>query len=252
MVRSLHWWYQGTCNCMNPFILPCLPPLTTVYSSEIYLYLSSFFSFVGVILTLGQVLAHGVTGTLDPRFLHGLQIAREVSFGLAVGLNYIFFWHFVEQRISETSSRSTSTRPCCADGKRRGLLGLVLKWSLLVLILVISVLQITWRITSGVRFRLLYISEGTIEITVSSLLLLKLILSASLNRGWHHIRQYIAPSLALCISTGLGVGNLVDGRLCNSCFHFRFFTDDMQNCFRRQPWVDCFVPWSYTYSLSTV
>jgi len=184
--------------------------LTTTFSSEIYLYLSSFFAFFGVILTVGQVLAHGVTGILDPGFVHGLQIARGLSFGLSIGLNYLFFWHLAEQY---PSSQSSSTRPRCTDGK---FLGLVLKWSLLALILIILVLQVAWRITFlGVRFRRLYISEATIEIIVSSLLLLKLVLNASLNRGWQHIRLYITPSLALCISTGLAIGNLIDGRSCN-------------------------------------
>jgi hypothetical protein len=186
-------------------------------SGEIYLYSSPFLAFVAVILNLGLILAQNVTETTDTSFSRGLTIAREVCLSLSLGFHFLFYWSLVGQcPHHEQSSRSSSMCAHSASWEQWGFLGLVLKWSLLSLALAIAILQVIWRITTpAAQFRIIYTTEATIEIIVSSLFLLKLLLNiyiSPLSSWGRRVKPCIVPFCALLISAGIGAGNLVNRR----------------------------------------
>lgn len=147
----------------------------------------------------------------------GIVIAREVGLSLSLGSIYLFLWHLVAQRPrgeQPLSSEDSSTQNThSASWKRWGLLGLLLKYGLLALTFSIPVLQIIWRVsTPSARFGTVYVAESTIEVVVSALFVLKLLLNAYLSPltpWWRPLQSSVAPIIALFISTGLGLGNLV-------------------------------------------
>ncbi|KAF9456266.1 hypothetical protein BDZ94DRAFT_1276115 [Collybia nuda] len=187
----------------------------------IYLYISSFIAFVAAVLDLSQTLVLGKNGSLGPVTASGLTIAREVGLALSVGFLYVFLWCLVAQcprgeqptsfiDIKGKSDYTDYTHS--ASWTRWGLLGLLLKWGLLGLSLSIPVLQIVWRVSvPDSQFGTTYISEATIEVVVSALFILKLFLNIFLSPlipWWLPIQMNVAPTIALLISGGLGIGNL--------------------------------------------
>ncbi|KAF8078481.1 hypothetical protein FPV67DRAFT_1465417 [Lyophyllum atratum] len=191
----------------------------------IYLYASSFLAFAAGLFDLGHLLTHGranpASGTGSDA-VSGLIAVREVCLALSLGLLFIFLWHLVahcprnERRLPPDEAKSDSDHTAyvhSASWRRWGFIGVLLQWSLLGLTFSIPVLQIIWRISPpSVRFGTIYIAEATIEVVVSALFILKIVLNiflSPLTPWWRPIQSNIAPLLALAISTGLGLGNLV-------------------------------------------
>ena len=77
----------------------------------------------------------------------------------------------------------------------------------------ITVLQAIWRIAPHLRrFGTVYNIEATLQIVVSSLYILKLFANAYLSPlmpRWKTVRDYSPVILALLISLGLGIGNIL-------------------------------------------
>jgi hypothetical protein len=175
---------------------------------------------------LGQTLAQGRTNLNGTSIISGLITAREVGLALSVGFLYLFLWCLVAEcpRGEEPASYDLKVgyRPRdhahSASWKRWGILGLLLKWSLLGLSFSIPILQIAWRVSApDVRFGSVYIAEATIEVVVSALFILKLFLNmflSPLTPWWRPVRSSAAPTVALLISGGLGIGNLAS-RKCH-------------------------------------
>jgi len=199
--------------------------LKRVNITAIYLYTSSFLAFAAGIFDLGHVLSQGraklTTGTGSDTS-SGLVTVREIGLALSLGFNFIFLWHLVAQcprneRYRTTNNMKSGANPApyihSASWKRWGFIGLLLQWSLLGLSFSIPVLQIVWRITPpNLRFGTVYIAEATIEVVTSALFILKIFLNiflSPLTPLWRPVQSNIAPLVALSISTGLGLGNLV-------------------------------------------
>jgi len=189
----------------------------------LYLYISLFLAFGAAIFDLGHILGEVRPSVLitihnDNKTISGLVITREVGFALSLGFLFIFLWHLVAQcphNEKHSSSTVSLDRPPVhsASWKRWGVVGFILQWALLVSSLAIPVLQVVWRISPPpIRFGTLYIAEATIEIVVSALFILKILLNlyiSQLTPWWRPLRANLAPLVALGISTGLGLGNLL-------------------------------------------
>ena len=93
------------------------------------------------------------------------------------------------------------------------LLGIILKWTLLLLTLAVAVLQILWRLVDAFRmFGPVYFVESGIEIGLSAAFILKLIfnsLISPLNPRWHTLRDYSPVILAILIGMGVAIGNIL-------------------------------------------
>ncbi|KAK7064010.1 hypothetical protein R3P38DRAFT_3249592 [Favolaschia claudopus] len=185
----------------------------------VYLYTSSLLAFVSAILDLSQILFRGVDNTdrgLELDAVTGLIDAREVGFALAFAFRFLYLWAFVAQRPRYEPRSKTPAGPFAeplhhsASWERWGALGFILKFGLLGSIFSIPILQILWRIVTGMSS--VYIAESTLQIAVSALLIAKLMLNLFLTNvaPWYRpFLPYLIPIVALMISTGIGAGNLL-------------------------------------------
>ncbi|KAJ7040356.1 hypothetical protein C8F04DRAFT_1312800, partial [Mycena alexandri] len=187
----------------------------------ISLYSSSLIAFVAAIIDLAQILSRGTTNTdqgLALNTVTGLIDVREVGLALSFGFRYLYLWAFVAQRPRYEPRPRTQDDPLfsethyhSANWERWGLPGVILKFALLGAVFSIPILQIIWRIVVP-GFSTVYIAESTIQITVSALLIAKLMLNLFLSTvapWWRPFTPYIVPIIALMISTGIGAGNLL-------------------------------------------
>ncbi|PBK77179.1 hypothetical protein ARMSODRAFT_265805 [Armillaria solidipes] len=188
---------------------------------SLYLYLSALLAFTASIFDLSQLLARGsfnVVRGYDADSVRGLIDTREVSLALSVGFRFMFFWTFVAERprgepppILGKAEYVPRYHAHSASWQRWGYLGFILKWGLLALTVAIPIMQIIWRIVQD-QFGLIYTVESTIEIVASSLFILKLFLNvflSPLNPWWLWVLSYLGPIVALLISLGIGIGQLV-------------------------------------------
>ncbi|KAF8215942.1 hypothetical protein K438DRAFT_1954621 [Mycena galopus ATCC 62051] len=183
----------------------------------IYLYTSSLLAFVAAILDLTQILLRGVLDTDNGLALNtvtGLVDTREVGFALAFGTRYLYLWAFVAQRPRYEPRPRTAddSEPSyhSASWERWSGPGFVLKYALLGSVISIPILQIIWRIATG--FSAVYIAESTVQISVSVILIAKLMLNlylSTVSPWWRPFLPYLVPIMALLISTGIGTGNLL-------------------------------------------
>ncbi|KAJ7103275.1 hypothetical protein B0H15DRAFT_204577 [Mycena belliarum] len=185
----------------------------------IFLYISSLLAFVAAILDLTQILLRGTANTdagLAMDTVTGIANTREVGLALAFGFRFLYLWKFVAQRPRfEPRPREADLSPSdspfhSASWERWGVPGFILKYALLGSVIAIPILQIIWRIATGLSS--VYLAEATIQIAVSALLIAKLLLNLHLSTvspWWRPFTPYIVPILALMISTGIGTGNLL-------------------------------------------
>lgn len=188
---------------------------------SLYLYLSALSAFTASIFDLSQLLARGsfnVDRGYDTDSVRGLINTREVSLALSVGFRFMFFWTFVAQRprgepppILGKAEYIPRYHAHSASWQRWGYLGFILKWGLLALTVAIPIMQIIWRIVER-QVGLLYTVESTIELVASSLFILKLFLNvflSPLDPWWLWVLSYLGPIVALLISLGIAIGQLV-------------------------------------------
>ena len=166
--------------------------------------------------------------------LNALTVLRELSFSASIGLRFLFFWIFVaepprgelpplpipDDRRPNFITLDSDAILHSAHWSRWSVLGLILKWSLLAMTIAIVVLQAVWRIAPDLRrFGTVYNIDGTLQIVVSSLYILKLLANAYLSPmtpRWKTMRDYSPVILALAISMGLGIGNILCCKLSTS------------------------------------
>ncbi|KAF8642301.1 hypothetical protein AX16_009571 [Volvariella volvacea WC 439] len=190
----------------------------------VFLYTSSFFAFAGAIFDLSQVLSRGrvnANNNLDLESVSGLIAAREIALALSVGSVHLFLWKFVAQcpqgeAAVPAESRNRSYNPRTdghsASWNRWGILGVILKWFLLIIIFAIPILQIVWRLLATPLSGSIYVAETTIQVVASAIFILKLILNISLSPitpWWKPIRTYLPVFLSLFISLAIGIENLL-------------------------------------------
>ncbi|KII93240.1 hypothetical protein PLICRDRAFT_121653 [Plicaturopsis crispa FD-325 SS-3] len=201
-----------------------------------YLYGSVVVAFLAGILDLSQLLAQGRSGRnsvgANLGSVGSLVVAREIGFSLSIGLRLLFFWAFVATKphgetsngtatdsekmnfMANNSSRSFVSRQNGHSGSWRhwGLLGALLKYKILAMIFVITVMQMIWRVVSDLdMFGPVYEAEATLEIVASAFLILKLFLNMFLTPVEPRsrvLKYYAAPLVALGINMALGIANL--------------------------------------------
>lgn len=187
-------------------------------------------AFLGSIFDLSNIIQQGTINMARfqaQNHLNALTVIRELTFSGSIGLRYFFYWVFVaepprgelpplpipDDRRPNFITLDSGTILHSANWSRWSLPGLLLKWSLLFMTIGITVLQAVWRIAPDLRrFGTVYNVEGTLEIVVSSLYILKLFANAYLSPltpRWKTMRDYSPIMLALAISMGLGIGNIL-------------------------------------------
>lgn len=204
----------------------------------IYLYTSALLGFVAAILDLSQVLVRGTVNTDDGTDLNsvsGLITAREIGLALSFGFRYLFLWSFVSERPrgeppplrappGDSGRFDVRNDFHSADWRRWGILGLILKWSLLAQVIAIALMQIIWRtVKTQDQYGPLYMAEATVQIVASALFLMKLKLNIFLSPFtplWRPLRYFAAPMVATLISIGIGIGNLDFCELFRNCLDY--------------------------------
>ena len=159
--------------------------------------------------------------------LSALTVLRELSFAASIGLRFLFFWIFVsepprgelpplpipDERPLNFITLDSDAFLHSAHWSRWSIPGFLLKWSLLAMTIAITVLQAIWRIAPHLRrYGPVYNIDGTLQIVVSSLYILKLLANtylSPLTPRWKTLRDYSPMFLSLAISMGLGIGNIL-------------------------------------------
>ena len=191
-------------------------------------------AFIAALLDLSQILHHGgrdgrsrgdgneKDGDVSSS---GLTVVREIGFALSVGLRFFFFWLFVAE-----PPRGGKVKPVPYDPETNlfvyafkepnhsgawghwGITGMILRWLLLAMTVVITILQMVWRLVSGNDFMgPVYTVESTLEIIASAIFILKLglntLITTTVPRS-RTVRRYSTMIVALIFSIGLGIGNV--------------------------------------------
>lgn len=179
-------------------------------------------AFVACILDLSHVLAgeqSNQNGGTDKNTITGLIVAREIGFGISIGLRFFFFWLFVaepprEEYIAESQPSLFSFKEPTHSGAwgRWGLGGVILKYSLLAIVFIIGIFQIDWRVAPGDnKTGAVYGAEATMEIVASALFIFKLVSNTYITPVQpvsRVLQGYTAIFIALLINLGLGIGNV--------------------------------------------
>jgi hypothetical protein len=196
------------------------PPSTSL---SVVLYATVFFAFIASIFDLSQIVTrtHHDKGK-GKNTSTGLIVVREILFAISVGLRFFFFWLFVAEPprgeiveptpFDPIASLYSKARHSGAWG-RWGIIGIILKWALLAVTIVIGVLQIIWRIVpSDNKLGPVYGAEAAMEIVSSALFVVKLLLNTLITPVTPRskaFQMYAAVIFALLINLGLGIGNVV-------------------------------------------
>ena len=152
-------------------------------------------AFIGGVLDVIEVLRKDNNIQLGHEDLSAKVICAisQVAFSLSIGFRFVFYWLFVGQPIIRrqlishspdifgnsrqdyvifTAHWLTATSPNIA-WKRWGFSGTFTKWCILALCCVVAALQGVWRLDDQLtRDSIIYVTESTIEMVLSALLLL--------------------------------------------------------------------------------
>ncbi|KAJ2920242.1 hypothetical protein MD484_g5, partial [Candolleomyces efflorescens] len=191
--------------------------LKRVDQLSVFFFISSFLGFIAAILDLGQLLIRGHSNAANGLMLDdvsGFINAREALLALSIGAIFLFWWKFSGRRpfaIKPVGPFNFSMH--CASWQRWGYIGFLLKWTSLVVCIVVLILQVIWRLAPKHHlYGSLYVATATLETTISIIFILKLFLNVYLcpaSSKTQVLLDYVTPALALLINAGLGVGNLV-------------------------------------------
>lgn len=219
-------------------ILESLPSsrLTSSHRVTTYIHLSVLLAFLAAIFDLSQIVRRGYWDTmydLNISSVQVLMILRELGHALSFGFRYLSFWFFVaepprgelpfvpmqDDRRPNFISLSSEEVIHSGDWTRLKLMGIILKWTLLLLTLSVTVLQILWRLVDAFRiFGPIYVTEAGIEIGLSVAFISKLAFNSfisPLTPRWHTLRDYSAVISAISIGMGVAIGNLL---CCEYCY----------------------------------
>ncbi|KAI0374305.1 hypothetical protein BV20DRAFT_935787 [Pilatotrama ljubarskyi] len=184
------------------------------------LHVSALLAFLAALFDLSQILIRGRQATdqgLDTGGVSGLVTAREVFYAFANGLRFLFYWGFVATiPLGETMPVGTTMHS--GSWRRWGILGILLKWSTLLLVILSTILQLVYRdVKVFEKISAVYEAESTLEIIVSAVFILKLLLntwarfpaaSTVPSRGTMLI-QYAPVIVCLMFSLWIAVGNVI-------------------------------------------
>ncbi|KAM5538174.1 hypothetical protein V8D89_008061 [Ganoderma adspersum] len=183
------------------------------------LHLSVFLSFLAAIFDLSQLLIQGRSSNEEtvPSGVTGLITAREVFYSFANGFRLLFYWGFVAMiPLGETIPEGNKMHS--GSWRRWGLVGLVLKWSTLLLVLLITLFQLIYRDVPALdQIGPVYEAAATLEIISSAVFILKLLLntwarfsvgSTTPSKG-KMLVQYAPIIVALMFSMWIALGNVI-------------------------------------------
>ena len=187
------------------------------------LHLSAFILFLAAIFDLSQLLIQGRSSNEDsvPPGVAGLVTAREVFYSFANGLRLLFYWGFVAMiPLGETIPEGNKMHS--GSWRRWGLMGLVLKWSTLFFVFLITLFQLIFRDVPALnQIGPIYETAATVEMILSAVFILKLLLntwarfsvgSTTPSKG-KMLVQYAPIIVALMFSLWISLGNVI---LCKS------------------------------------
>lgn len=176
-------------------------------------------AFAASILDLVQVLGRG--GRISPGLINispflQIIISREIAYALSFGLRFLWFWGFVACKPPASAPQDKRTHS--GSWERWGLVGTVLRWVILPAILALTSLQILYRVyTPFAQYGPIYEAEGTLQITLSAVFILKLLLNAHVvsldspsSSSSRTFLCYLPVLVSLLINLGIGVGNILD------------------------------------------
>ncbi|KAI0778048.1 hypothetical protein BD413DRAFT_465133 [Trametes elegans] len=184
------------------------------------LHLSALAAFLAALFDLSQILIRGsvaMNQNLDAGGVAGLITAREVFYGFANGLRLFFYWGFVASiPLGETIPEGSMIHS--ASWQRWGILGMLLKWSTLLLVILSTIFQLIYRqIQAFEKIGAIYEAAGTLDIIVSAVFILKLLLNtwARFSVGTNTpskgqmLVQYAPVIVALLFSFWIAIGNVI-------------------------------------------
>jgi hypothetical protein len=205
--------------------------LMLILPHRFWLFASALLAFVAVVVDLGKILADETArGTTLAASLPGIR-AREILLALSIGFRFLFYWSYVAEPPRKYLSaapfkfriKSESTHePHSASWTRWGWPGKFLGVSLLAAIVIITALQIVWRVDHQFhQYSSVYATDAALELLVSFLFLLKLLLNTVTvdspdNMPVHTFKECLAPICGLLVNITIGVGGLLLCELSSS------------------------------------
>lgn len=182
--------------------------------------MSAFAAFLAAILDLTDFLSQRhSTPSVSATSSTPRTIFRDILFSLSVGIRFLFFWTYVATRPRTEPStqiqQSTSILFARHEGyhsaawSRWAIPGMILKWGLLSMSVLILALQIVWRIKGNGGP--IYFAEATTEIVASVLFILKLLMNTWLSTVtpvMTTLRHYAAAIIVLMLGIGIAIGNI--------------------------------------------
>lgn len=183
------------------------------------LHCSAFAAFIAGILDLAQVLLRfGTNANPDNHWptITGVITGSEIFLALSFGLRFGFFWVFVA--LPPTGEESMQGQMHNGAWGKWGLIGMLLKWSLAAVCIVITLLQLLYRTVDSLeKFGPIYEIECALEIVASCSFILKLILNGYLvvitgppgPWRWKPCLHYIPVFVSLIINAAIGAGNMM-------------------------------------------
>lgn len=183
--------------------------------------MSVLLAFLAAILDLTQLLSRGRDRQSESEDatagVSSLISAREVFYAFANTLRFLFYWGFVAMiPLGETIPEGNHMHS--GSWRRWGMVGLLLKWSTLVILLVMTVFQIIYRdVAAFKKIGPVYEAEAALEIILSAIFILKLLLntwarypvgSTTQTKG-KMLVQYAPVIVALLFSLWIAVGNVI-------------------------------------------
>lgn len=197
--------------------------------STLSLFFSTLLAFIAAVLDLAQTLADGMA--VNATFVAKKDVirAREVLLALSIGFRFLFYWSYVAEPSRKDLSAAATQRvrkikflgfectyePYSASWVRLGLSGKLIGAGLLVAIVIISMLQIVWRVVPQFhQYGNVYAADVALELLLSLLLLLKLLsntvtlnsVDSLLVRAFG---EHLAPISGLLVNIAIGVGDLL-------------------------------------------
>ena len=212
-------WY-----CVSSYAYSLIPS-----RSAVSLFFSALLAFIAAVLDLGKTLADGMA--MDTTFVTSGHVirAREVLFALSIGFRFLFYWSYVAEPSRKDLSAAATQRvqrigflffeytheTHNESWRRWGFPGKLVGAGLLVAIIIITALQIVWRVVPQFhQYSNVYATDVALELLVSFLFLLKLLLNAvTLNSVdsmlVHTFSECLAPIFGLLVNIAIAVGDLL-------------------------------------------
>ena len=185
-------------------------------------------AFVAAVLDSSRVLVDGsaINATIvSSRIIRAL----EVLLALSVGFRFLFYWSYVAEPSRRDLSAAVTQgvwkiyfpafepiqEPRSGSWVRWGLPGKLAAAGLLVAIVIVTGLQIVWRVVPQFRqYSNVYATDAVLELLVSFLILLKLLSNTTTLTSVdtmlvHTFSEYLIPIFGLLFNIAIGVGNLL-------------------------------------------